>query len=293
MLRGTRRFDPIRASARCSAGGRARGPMSAHAHPRERRRAFQPAGSLMPSTTSDRSQTSPRWSARRWRMRHRMRVEPAASGPIKHTCLTRVCFCANFSSKQIGMGWNSAETAERFKTACCSGDLSRTALGHEPCVQENRFGRVLLPRVFDGGPLGWPRVAYGDTRPRDFGRALQPLPVEAVTLGPPAQRPHPQAFQPAGKGAQEPAPSRVSSCLSLNLSLIVARFRKPGISQTRPPGDPETGPETTAHARRLSPPGRSASHGSGAVRACRPHARKAHLCSAFACASTAGRGRAR
>ena len=66
----------------------------------------------------------------------------------------------------------------------------------------------LLPRVLDGKPSVRPRVADEDARPQDSGHALQSLPVEAVTLGPPAQRPHPQALQPVAKDAQEPARPR-------------------------------------------------------------------------------------
>ena len=36
----------------------------------------------------------------------------------------------------------SAETVEWFKTACNSGELSRSALARELCLQENWFGRV-------------------------------------------------------------------------------------------------------------------------------------------------------
>ena len=58
---------------------------------------------------------------------------------------------------QFGMRQISAETVEWFRGACNGGDLSRTALAHEFCVQENRFGRLgglclassrkLLPRL--------------------------------------------------------------------------------------------------------------------------------------------------
>ncbi len=62
--------------------------------------------------------------------------------------------------------------------------------------------------MLDGEPLVRPRVADGDARPENLGHALQSLPVEAVTLGPPAQCPQPEALQPPAKGAQEPARPR-------------------------------------------------------------------------------------
>ena len=229
MLRGTRRFDPIRASARCSAVGRARGPMSARAHPRVRWRASQPARSLKSNATSDRSQTSPRWSARCWRMRHRMRVEPAAPGPIKHTCLTRVCFCANFSSKHIGMGRNSAETVEWFKTGCNSGDLSRTALAHELCVQGNWFGRVLLPRGVWRRTVGpatggeWRHAAKGF---RSCAPAASSRGGDAGTAGaaPASTGDAACGERPAGTGS---TPGRRSSRASLGRRVQAAR-RPPG-----------------------------------------------------------------
>ena len=73
------------------------------------------------------------------------------------------------------MRQNSAETAERFKTACCSGDLSRTARAHEPCVQENRFGRVgrlclasarkLLPHLAEQPRVGLPEAEAMEVAP--------------------------------------------------------------------------------------------------------------------------------
>ena len=63
----------------------------------------------------------------------------------------------------------------------------------------------LLPRVIDGKPPVRPWVTDGGTRPQHFGHALQPLPVEAGSLGPPAQCTHPQALQPAAERTDEPA----------------------------------------------------------------------------------------
>ena len=62
----------------------------------------------------------------------------------------------------------------------------------------------LLPRVLDGEPLVRPWVTDGYARPQDVGHAHQAPPAEAGSLGPPAQRAHPQASQPAREGTDEP-----------------------------------------------------------------------------------------
>ena len=51
--------------------------------------------------------------------------------------------------------------------------------------------------------------------PQDFGHALQSLAVEAGSLGPPAQRRHPQALQPAVERAGEPGRPRDGEVVDL------------------------------------------------------------------------------
>ena len=66
-------------------------------------------------------------------------------------------------------------------------------------------GTYLGWMVINGRPLVRPWVTNGGARPQDFGHALQSLPVEAGSQGPPAQCAYPQALQPAAKRTDEPA----------------------------------------------------------------------------------------
>ena len=104
---------------------------------------------------------------------------------------------------QIGMRQISAETVEWFKTACNSGELSRSALARELCLQENWFGRVgrlclasarkLLPRLaeelgvrlpeaeaMEFDPHARPASDFADSSVSCSLRELGPLSLEAV-----------------------------------------------------------------------------------------------------------------
>ena len=97
----------------------------------------------------------------------------------------------------------SAETVEWFKTACNSGELSRSALARELCLQENWFGRVgrlclasarkLLPRLaeelglrlpeaeaMEFDPHARPASDFADSSVSSSLRELGPLSLEPV-----------------------------------------------------------------------------------------------------------------
>ena len=92
----------------------------------------------------------------------------------------------------------------------CHGRLPPVTVGmriaaHPPRRSgRGRWTIRLLPRVLDGEPLVRPWVTDGYARPQDVGHAHQAPPAEAGSLGPPAQRAHPQASQPAREGTDEP-----------------------------------------------------------------------------------------
>ena len=89
----------------------------------------------------------------------------------------------------------------------------------------------LLPRVIDGKPLVRPWVTDGGARPQDFGHALQSLPAEAGSLGPPAQCAHPQALQPAAERTDEPARPWDGKVVE---PALVDRTRRPGRVPVQP-----------------------------------------------------------
>ena len=146
------------------------------------------------------------------------------------------------------MRQNSAETVEWFKTACNSGDLSRTARAHEPCVQENRFGRVgrlclasarkLLPHLAEQPRVGLPEAEAMEFAPHarppsDFAdssvscslRELGPLSLERAAAPEARRRGSQEGRGPKKRGAKPTEPNPLSAKVH-HLEEIVARLER-------------------------------------------------------------------